>query len=266
MDKYWILGIIIVYTNHMKFVIANWKMNLSVEKSIALAKEYARLFKETPAEIVVCPSFTSLPFIGKMLANTSIAVGSQDIFWEKAGAFTGEISADDLVELEAGYVIIGHSERRTILGEEDWMINRKIRAALATPPLCPILCIGEGADDRAEGQRESVLTRQIAEALEGISLEEGQNLIVAYEPIWAIGTGEIPELDDIQYVMEIIRVLLRRKLGNMSDEACAVLYGGSVDGETGPRIARIPAVDGFLVGGASLKPREFYRIATSVVD
>lgn len=250
----------------MKFVIANWKMNLSVEQSITLAKEYARIFKETPAEIVVCPSFTSLPFIGKMLADTSIAVGAQNVFWENQGAFTGEISPRDLVDLEAGYVIIGHSERRTILGEEDWMINRKLRAVLATPPLCPIVCIGEGAEDKEEGQRDSVLTRQIAEALDGITLQEGQNLIVAYEPIWAIGSGETPELEDIQYVMEIIRVLLRRKLGNMSDEACAVIYGGSVDTESGPEIARLAAVDGLLVGGASLKARDFYHIARSVSE
>lgn len=249
----------------MKFVIANWKMNLSVEKSIALAKEYAKLFKETPAEVVVCPSFTSLPFVGKILGDTEIAVGAQDMFWEHSGAYTGEISPSDIVDLGALYVIVGHSERRE-LGEEDWMINRKVQAALATKPLCPILCIGETAEDKDTDERETVLTRQLSEALHGVRLGVGQNLIVAYEPVWAIGTGETPEVDDIAYICDMIKVLLRRLLGPQADKMCAVLYGGSVDGEAAEEIAEQPSVDGFLVGGASLTAREFYRIANSVVD
>ena len=250
----------------MKFVIANWKMNLSVEASIALAKNYAKQFKKTTAEIVVCPSFTSLPFIAKMLEETPLAVGAQNMFWEKTGAFTGEISPNDLVELGAAYVIIGHSERREHLGEEDWMINRKLRAALEAKPLCPVLCIGEGAEDRDNDQREEVLSRQLGEALSGIELKAGQNIIVAYEPVWAIASGMTPELDDIDYVLDMIRVFLRRAFGDTADAACAVLYGGSVNSETAKKIAALPSCDGLLVGGASLQAKEFYRVAATVVE
>lgn len=249
----------------MKFVIANWKMNLSVEQSISLAKEYLKVFKETPAEIVVCPSFTSLPFVGKILGESELALGAQDMFWEESGAYTGQISPTDLADLGTTYVIIGHSERRE-LGEEDWMINRKIQAALEHKPLCPILCIGETAEDKDTDERETVLTRQLTEALHGIRLGVGQNLIVAYEPVWAIGSGETPEADDVAYITDMIKVLLRRLLGSRADDMCAVIYGGSVDEESAEAIANLGSVDGFLVGGASLNAREFYRIAQTVLD
>ncbi len=250
----------------MKFVIANWKMNLTIAQSIALAEEYRKVFKETPAEIVACPSFAAMPFVAKILNDSPVSTGAQDVFWEERGAFTGEISPADLVELGAGYVIIGHSERREYQGEEDWMINRKLKAALAAKPLCPILCIGETAEDREEGQREAVLSRQLEEALDGVELGVGQNLIVAYEPVWAIGSGEVPEADEVEYVHQMIRVLLRRQLGARSDDTCAIIYGGSVTRETAEEFAAINSVDGFLVGGASLNAREFYRLSQSMVE
>jgi triosephosphate isomerase len=250
----------------MKFIIANWKMNLTVEQSIILAEEYLKYFKKTPAEVVVCPSFTSLPFIGKLFDESPLAVGAQNVSWEKGGAFTGEVSPVDLVSLNVGYVIIGHSERRLELGEEDWMINRKIKTALETSPLCPVLCIGEGEEDNNDGDREVVLGRQLDEALDGVSLSVGKNLIVAYEPVWAIGSGETPELSDIEYMSNVIKVLLRKKFGQRADDMCAVLYGGSVNPTNSPDILALPSVDGLLVGGASLKVREFYRIVSSVVD
>ncbi|MCX6792801.1 MAG: triose-phosphate isomerase [Candidatus Falkowbacteria bacterium] len=246
------------------YLIANWKMNLSVKDSIALANEYVRLFKKTNAEIVACPSFTSLPFVCKALEKTNLAVGAQDVFWEAKGAFTGEVSPDDLVELGASYVIIGHSERRGYLGEEDWMINQKVKAALAARHLNPILCIGETKEDHDNGDREEVLSRQLDEALNGVSLGLNQNLLVAYEPIWAIGTGEVPEPEEISYVNDVIRVLLRRYFGDRSDRACAVIYGGSVDEKTVQPIMET-GIDGFLVGGASLKAREFNRLAEHIL-
>jgi triosephosphate isomerase len=250
----------------MKFIIANWKMNLSVEQSINLGKEYVKLFKKTPSEVVVCPSFTSLPFLGKMFENTPLALGAQNIFWEKIGAYTGEISPLDLVSLGTSYVIIGHSERRQYLGEEDWMINRKIQACLDSKPLCPILCIGEGEEDQEEGVRETVLARQLSEALKGITLTFGQNLIVAYEPIWAIGSGETPEVEDIEYIIDVIKVMLRRKFGDRADDMCAVIYGGSVDQKFAKEIVNLESIDGLLVGGASLRAREFYGIVSSVIN
>jgi len=247
------------------YLIANWKMNLSVKDSIALANEYCRLFKKTKAEIVVCPSFVSLPFVCKALEKTALAVGAQDVFWEMTGAFTGEVSPAELVELGANYVIIGHSERRNYLGEEDWMINRKIKASLEARHLNPILCIGETKEDHDNGDREEVLSRQLAEALNGVKLGLNQNLLVAYEPIWSIGTGVTPEAEEISYVNDVIRVLLRRYFGERSDRACGVIYGGSVDEKTIQPIMET-GIDGFLVGGASLKTRDFSRLVEHVLN
>ena len=246
------------------YLIGNWKMNLSVKESIALAEQYRDLFKKSSAQVVVCPSFTSLPFVCKALEKSAVAVGAQNVFWETKGAFTGEVSPTDLVELGAQYVIIGHSERREHLMEEDWMVHRKVKAVLATRRLRPILCVGETMADREAGEREEVLARQIGEALDGLSLGLGQNFLVAYEPTWAIGTGETPEAEDIAYVNDVIRVLLRRYFGDRSDRACAVLYGGSVDSKTIQPIMET-GVDGFLIGGASIKSREFQRLAEHVL-
>jgi len=246
------------------YLIANWKMSLSVKQSITLAEEYRRLFKKTAAEIVVCPSFTSLPFVSKALDDSSISIGAQDVFWEESGAFTGEISPTDLVELGVRYVIIGHSERREMLGEEDWMIHKKVEAALATRKLCPILCIGETKEDHDNNEREEVLSTQLDIALKDLKLGLGQTLMIAYEPIWAIGTGETPEAEEIAYVTDVIRVILRRYFGDRSDQAIAVLYGGSVDENTIQKIMET-GVDGFLVGGKSLQAREFYRLAERVI-
>lgn len=246
------------------YLIGNWKMNLSVKESIALAEKYRDLFKKSAVRVVACPSFTSLPFVCKALEKTPVAVGAQNVFWESKGAFTGEISPQDLIELGAEYVIIGHSERREYAGEEDWMIHRKIEAVLKTRRLKPILCIGETAIDRERDEREEVLSRQIGEALDGLNLGLGQNFLVAYEPVWAIGSGVTPEPEEISYVNDVIRVLLRRFFGDRSDRACAVLYGGSVDASTIKPIMNT-GVDGFLVGGASIRADEFYRLAERVL-
>ncbi len=246
------------------YLVANWKMNLSVKESLALAEDYLSLFKKTKAKIIACPSFVSLPFVAKALTGSNIIVGAQDVFWETKGAFTGEVSPLELVEMGAHYVIIGHSERRHYLSEEDWMINHKIKTALATKHLNPILCIGESAEDRERGEREDVLARQLAEALANVTLGLNQNLLVAYEPVWSIGTGELPEPEEIAYVNDVIRVLLRRFLGERSDRSCAVLYGGSVDEKTIQSIMST-GVDGFLVGGASLRVKDFYRLTERLV-
>lgn len=240
-------------------------MNLTVKDSIALAESYADAFKKSKVQIVACPSFTSLPFVAKALEDSSVALGAQDMFWETAGSFTGEVSPRDLIEMDVRYVIIGHSERREHLGEEDWMIHRKIAAALDSRKLNPILCIGESAADREANEREEVLSRQLHEALDGLSLGLGQQLLVAYEPVWAIGSGETPTAEEIAYVTDVIRVLLRRYFGDRADQSCGVLYGGSVDEKTVMPIMET-GVDGFLVGGASLNLRSFLRLAERVID
>jgi len=247
------------------YLIANWKMNLSLKESIALATSYHELFRKSKVQIVACPSFTSLPFVAKALEDSSVAIGAQDMFWETKGSFTGEVSPRDLVEMGVRYVIIGHSERREHLGEEDWMIHRKIAAALETKKLNPILCIGESAADKEANEREEVLSRQLDEALNGLSLGLGQQLLIAYEPVWAIGSGVTPEPEEIAYVNDVIRVLLRRYFGDRADQSCGVLYGGSVDDKTVMPIMQT-GVDGFLVGGASLNAREFLRLSERVLD
>ncbi len=240
-------------------------MNLTVKDSIALAESYADAFKKSKVTIVACPSFTSLPFVAKALEDSSVALGAQDMFWETAGSFTGEVSPRDLIEMDVHYVIIGHSERREHLGEEDWMIHRKVAAALDSRKFNPILCIGESAADREANEREEVLSRQLHEALDGLSLGLGQQLLVAYEPVWAIGSGETPSAEEIAYVTDVIRVLLRRYFGDRADQSCGVLYGGSVDEKTVMPIMET-GVDGFLVGGASLNLRSFLRLAERVID
>ncbi len=247
------------------YLIANWKMNLTLKDSIALAESYADTFKKSKVQIVACPSFTSLPFVAKALEDSNVAIGAQDMFWETAGSFTGEVSPRDLIEMDVRYVIIGHSERREQLGEEDWMIHRKVAAALETRKLNPILCIGESAADREANEREEVLSRQLHEALDGLKLGLGQQLLVAYEPVWAIGSGETPTAEEISYVTDVIRVLLRKYFGDRADQSCGVLYGGSVDEKTVMPIMET-GVDGFLVGGASLNVRSFLRLAERVID
>lgn len=240
-------------------------MNLTLKDSIALAEAYREAFKKSKVTIVACPSFTSLPFVAKALEDSSVALGAQDMFWETSGSFTGEVSSRDLIEMDVRYVIIGHSERREQLGEEDWMIHRKVAAALETRKLNPILCIGESAADRDANEREEVLSRQLHEALDGLKLGLGQQLLVAYEPVWAIGSGETPTAEEIAYVTDVIRVLLRRYFGDRADQSCGVLYGGSVDEKTVMPIMET-GVDGFLVGGASLNARSFLRLAERVID
>lgn len=240
-------------------------MNLTLKDSIALAEGYADAFKKSKVTIVACPSFTSLPFVAKALEDSSVAIGAQDMFWETAGSFTGEVSPRDLIEMDVRYVIIGHSERREQMGEEDWMIHRKVEAALASKKIYPILCIGETAADREADERDEVLSRQLHEALDGLSLGLGQQLFIAYEPVWSIGTGETPTAEEISYVTDVIRVLLRKYFGDRADQSCGVLYGGSVDEKTIMPIMET-GVDGFLVGGASLNVRSFLRLAERVID
>ena len=241
-----------------KLIVANWKMNLGLAESLKLAKSYAKLFKKPVNQLAVCPSFLALPIIKDILSERNIALGAQDSFWETKGAYTGEVSPLSLQELGCQYVILGHSERRQYLGESCRMINAKAKAALATG-LTPIVCVGEDATRHSSGKSAAFVTGQIKRALVGLKLSPKQSLVIAYEPIWAIGTGTVIKWREAQLMHSLIKSLAVKLLG--SSGQIKVIYGGSVDSDNAATLLNVPEIDGFLVGGASLSAENFHKIA-----
>ncbi|MBI2475418.1 triose-phosphate isomerase [Candidatus Uhrbacteria bacterium] len=254
----------------MKVIIANWKMNVGVRESVALARGtlLALRGRRTLPEVIICPSFIALSEVHKVVARSSVKLGAQNLFWEDHGAYTGEISGRMLTELGVSHVIIGHSERREYLGETDEMIRNKVAQALENQ-LDVILCVGETAVERKSGaQRERVRT-QLVHVLDGVHLKSHDRLMIAYEPVWAIGTGEIPEVAEILAMNEFIRSILSDVLPNMNANKIRVLYGGSVEGNNAYSFLREQTIDGLLVGGASVKLNQLKEIidaASEVLD
>jgi len=241
-------------------VAANWKMHKTVQEAVVYTKELRQLVKKVEgAEIVVAPPFTAIHAVADAVRNTPIGVGGQDVYWEREGAYTGEISAGMLKEAGAEYVIVGHSERRRLFGETDATVNGKTRAAMASE-LTPIVCIGETLAEREANQTFAVLDRQIKDGFSGLSGDQIAALIIAYEPVWAIGTGR----NATPAQAGEAHAHIRRRLGEWFDrgaaEACRIIYGGSVKPENIKDLVARPDVDGALVGGASLDPRTFYQI------
>lgn len=239
------------------FVAGNWKMNKTVEQARALVAEMLPGLQEVNSvERVLCPPFMSLMPISAMLVGTEIGLGAQNVFWEKSGAFTGELSPDMVREF-CGYVIIGHSERRSYFGETDETVNKRTLAALENG-LTVIACIGETLAENEAGQTSQVLERQIREGLKGIPAEQLSRLVIAYEPVWAIGTGRAATgVDANRVVAASIRPVLRELYGKQTADETRVLYGGSVTAANAAEFFSQPEIDGALVGGASLKPAEF---------
>jgi triosephosphate isomerase len=244
------------------FVAGNWKMHKTVAGTVKYVKELRGLVKDmTGVEIVVAPPFTALHAAGEAARNSNVGVAAQDLHWEREGAFTGEISAAMIAETGAEYVIIGHSERRTLFGETDASVNRKIAAAFAGG-LTPIVCIGETLDQRDRGETFSVLDRQIRDGLDGVTSEELVQLVIAYEPVWAIGTGRNATPAQAAEAHSHIRKRLQQWFGAQPSELCRVIYGGSVKPENIGDLASQPDVDGALVGGASLDVKAFFDIVS----
>jgi len=243
------------------FVAANWKMFKTVQEAFVYAKEFARLAKDiTDVEIVLAPPFTALHTVAEATRNTNVGVAGQDVYFEREGAFTGEISGVMLKEAGAGYVIIGHSERRTLFGETDATVSKKIAAALAAD-LTPIACIGETLDQRERGETFAVLDRQIRDGLvPSVPRSQVPNLVIAYEPVWAIGTGRTATAEQAQEAHAHIRKRLREQYGEEAAAACRVIYGGSVKPDNIRELVTQPDVDGALVGGASLDINAFGQI------
>lgn len=253
-------------TMRKPLVAGNWKMNKTVEQARALVSEMLPgLQAVSEVERVLCPPFTSLMAIAAMLSGTEIGLGAQNMHWEAAGAFTGEISPAMVKEF-CQYVILGHSERRTHFGETDETVNRKVRAALANA-LTPIVCIGETLAENEAGRTAEVVSRQIEQGLKDLTPEQASALVIAYEPVWAIGTGRAASGQDANRVVaEVIRPTLSRMFGPAVAEAVRVLYGGSVTAANAAEFFSQPHIDGALVGGASLKAAEFVKIVEAAAE
>jgi triosephosphate isomerase len=242
------------------FVAGNWKMFKTVHDGVVYAKEFRSLVKDIEdVEIVIAPPFTAIHAVAEAVRNTVIGVAGQNLFWEKEGAYTGEVSAGMVKEAGAEYVIIGHSERRQHFGETDLTVNRKVAAALAAH-LTPIVCVGETLEQREKNETTDVLDRQVKQGLDGLAGAQVAALVVAYEPVWAIGTGRTATAAQAQEAHAHIRRRLRGWFGEDAATQCHVIYGGSVKPENIAELAAQTDVDGALVGGASLDLQAFYRI------
>ena len=242
------------------FIAGNWKMYKSVADTVKYVKEFRGMVKDIEdVEIAIAPPFTALHAAAEAARNSNVFIAGQDLYWEREGAFTGEVSGPMVREAGAEYVIIGHSERRTYFNETDATVNRKTQAAIASG-LTPIVCVGETLDQRERNETFDVLDRQIKQGLDAVSGEQLAQLVIAYEPVWAIGTGRNATPAQAAEAHGHIRKRLRQWFGNDAAEACHVIYGGSVKPDNIRDLITQADVDGALVGGASLDVRSFFDI------
>jgi triosephosphate isomerase (TIM) len=248
-----------------KLIAGNWKMNKTSADGLQLTKEIVtEVGKVTDVDIVVCPPFTALESVAKALDGSTIKLGAQNMHHEASGAYTGEISAPMLRALFATHVILGHSERRTYFGENDAFINKKVLASLKNQ-LRPILCVGETLAEREAGSTLKVVQTQLEGGLEGVSKDLATSVIVAYEPVWAIGTGKVATTEQAQEVHAFIRSLLTKLFGEQIAQKVRILYGGSMKPANAPELLAQKDIDGGLIGGASLETRSFVDLVKSAV-
>jgi len=243
-----------------KFVCGNWKMHKTVAEAVALVQELRAALGDAASkvQVAVAPPFTALHAAAQAAKGTGIEVAAQDVYWEKQGAFTGEVSAPMLAEVGCQHGIVGHSERRQLFGETDDTVRRKVVALLAAG-VRPIVCVGETLQEREAGRTLEVVERQVRQGLAGVSAEDLGRITIAYEPVWAIGTGRTATSAQAQEVHLAIRNLLRQ-IGAPVADAIRIQYGGSVKPENAAELMAQPDVDGALVGGASLKAQDFVAI------
>jgi len=243
-----------------KLIAGNWKMNKTSADASTLVQEIvAEVGRVTDVDILVCPPFTSLESAGKLLEGSNVKLGAQNMHHEASGAYTGEISASMLRSTFATYVILGHSERRTYFAENDKFINQKLLAALKNQ-LKPVLCVGETLAERESGATLKVVQTQLEGALEGVSKEQATSVVVAYEPVWAIGTGKVATTEQAQEVHAFIRSLLVKLFGDAIAQKVRILYGGSMKPSNAPELLAQKYIDGGLIGGASLESRSFVEL------
>ncbi len=252
-----------------KIILGNWKMKKDYKTSVEDGAKFLEKFKDfnnPDKEVAICPNFLALPEIKKILAGSPLKVGAQDVFWESQGSYTGELSPASLSQAGADYVIIGHSERRKYLLENYSMIHQKVRAVLEVPNLTPVVCIGEENEDRKTDRRDFVLLNQLQQSLGGIDIvASGKKIVVAYEPVWAIGSGTVIEPDEVTYAHKIIKLALDDMFGMKTVmDSFKIIYGGSVTSANVSQFSNLENMDGLLVGGASLDHEEFRKICDGI--
>ena len=242
-----------------KVIAGNWKMNMLPNEAINFIEELTPLVSDTKNEVILCVPYTDLFYSLLNVQGTNIKIGAQNMHWEEKGAYTGEVSAQMLKSIGVEYVIIGHSERRQYFAETDETVNKKIKSAFANG-LKPIICVGETLEQREAGKTEEIITNQTKLALEGLTNDQVQNTIVAYEPIWAIGTGKTATSEDANNSIKAIRNKIAEIYGSDVAEQVIIQYGGSVKSSNAKELFSTSDIDGGLVGGASLKAEEFSKI------
>ena len=245
--------------NRKAIIAGNWKMNKTATEAAELIDALIPAVKDAGCEVVICVPFTDLVTAVAKTKGTNIHVGAENVHFEKSGAFTGEISADMLTDLGVEYVVVGHSERRQYFAETDETVNKRARAALAGG-LKPIICVGESLAQREQGVTEELVRMQVKIALNGVTADELKNVVIAYEPIWAIGTGKTATAEQAGEVCGNIRATIRALYGARVARSVTIQYGGSMNPKNAAELLAQPDIDGGLIGGAALKPEQFVDI------
>ena len=240
-------------------IAGNWKMNMTPSQAKELVTDLIPLVKDAACDVVVCPPYVDIALVAELVKGTNIQVGAQNIHWAEKGAFTGEISAAMLKEAGAAYAIIGHSERRQYFGETDATVNSRTKAALAAG-IVPIICVGESLEQRELGITMELIALQVKSALAGVPAEKLRKCVIAYEPIWAIGTGKTATAEQAAEVCTSIRTTVRHLYGARIARSITIQYGGSMKPGNAAELLAQPDIDGGLIGGASLKPADFVEI------
>jgi triosephosphate isomerase len=246
--------------NRRPLIAGNWKMFKTCSEAVETAEQLVKLLAMTSdIDVMIAPPFTALTPVSDVVRGSRVSLGAQNLFWETEGAYTGEISPAMLVSTGCKYVIIGHSERRQYFDETDETVNKKIKAAVKND-LIPVLCVGESEKERESKETFSVLDNQIKKGIDGFSSEDLETLVIAYEPVWAIGTGKTATTDQAQEAHQFLRSVLEKSFGNMLAKSIRILYGGSVKPNNIAELMAMLDIDGALVGGASLDPETFSKI------
>ena len=245
--------------NRKAIIAGNWKMNKTATEAAELIDALIPAVKDAGCEVVICVPFTDLVTAVAKTKGTNIHVGAENVHFEKSGAFTGEISADMLTDLGVEYVVVGHSERRQYFAETDETVNKRAKAALAGG-LKPIICVGESLTQREQGVTEELIRMQVKIALNGVTADELKNVVIAYEPIWAIGTGKTATDEQANETIGMIRATVAGMFGKETAEALRIQYGGSMKPSNARSLMAMPEIDGGLIGGASLKAVDFSQV------
>lgn len=245
-----------------RIIAGNWKMNTNVNQAVELAEAVKAQYDNFDVDVVLCAPYTNLYAVHQVIQDAPIGLGAQDLYWEDSGAYTGQISAGMLTAVGCNYVIIGHSEPRQFFGETDETVNKKVKKALASN-LLPIVCVGELLEEREANQTEAVVERQIKGALDGVSKQDAAKLVIAYEPVWAIGTGKVATPEQAQDVHKFIRDLLAKLYDQELADGVRIQYGGSMKPDNAAELLAQPDIDGGLIGGAALKADSFLGIVNA---